>query len=152
MLCTLQYKYTLSVLLITYIKYIPAVSHNPRLIVLPSTTTFALKLSKTVGTQSCFFKIEKVNFFVDQAHHIQRTTNHALPYRGKSVAGVRDEHTGLSHGSISHSNTLDESCCTHFQVPLISSPHITSKLPLTCCCFHDFEFLRFFQLKNWKEK
>ena len=28
----------------------PAVSHNPRLTVLPSTTTFALKLSKTVGT------------------------------------------------------------------------------------------------------
>lgn len=29
---------------------LPAVSHNPKLTVLPSTTTFALKLSKTVGT------------------------------------------------------------------------------------------------------
>lgn len=28
----------------------PAVSHNPRLTVLPSTTTLALKLSNTVGT------------------------------------------------------------------------------------------------------
>ena len=30
--------------------FVPAVSHKPRLTVLPSTTTFALKLSKTVGT------------------------------------------------------------------------------------------------------
>jgi len=29
---------------------LPAVSHNPRLTVLPLTTTLALKLSKTVGT------------------------------------------------------------------------------------------------------
>jgi len=29
---------------------LPAVSHNPRFTVLPSTTTLALKLSKTVGT------------------------------------------------------------------------------------------------------
>jgi hypothetical protein len=29
---------------------IPAISHNPRLTVFPSTTTFALKLSNTVGT------------------------------------------------------------------------------------------------------
>lgn len=31
-------------------KDLPAVSHNPKFTVLPFTTTFALKLSKTVGT------------------------------------------------------------------------------------------------------
>lgn len=92
-----------------------------------------------------------MNFFTDQAQHIQTAKNHALPYRGKRVAGVRDEHTGFSHGSISHSNTLDESCSTHFQVPIVSSPHITSKLPLAFRCSDDFELLSFFQLKNWRE-
>jgi hypothetical protein len=45
---------------------VPAVSHNPKLTILPSTDTFALKLSKTVGIYSY---IHKKNFKLRNTTH-----------------------------------------------------------------------------------
>lgn len=38
-------------------------------------------------------------------------------YRRKCVAGVRNQHASFSNSPITHSHTLNESRCTHFQIP-----------------------------------